>query len=127
MRCLASVLLLLAGLNACHKDVPDAEQKKVAGGTARVGRALVAGGTYGCTSCHAIPGMRGRPGVAGPPLEGFARRAFIAGELANTPQNLVGFLHDPPALIPRTGMPDVRLSFADARDVAAFLYTLEPR
>jgi hypothetical protein len=55
-----------------------------------------------------------------------AARAFIAGRLPNEPDVLVAFLRDPPALVPQTGMPDVGLSAADARHVAAYLYTLEP-
>jgi cytochrome c1 len=39
---------------------------------------------------------------------------------------LVAFLRDPAALAPRTGMPDVGLSDQQARDIAAFLLTLEP-
>jgi cytochrome c2 len=56
-----------------------------------------------------------------------AARAFVAGELPNTPATLVAFLQDPPALVPATGMPDVRLGLDDARDIAAYLYTLESR
>jgi cytochrome c2 len=54
-----------------------------------------------------------------------ADRAFIAGQLPNTPDVLVAFLQDPPSLVPRTGMPDVRMSLEDARDVAAYLYSVE--
>jgi cytochrome c2 len=124
---LAAIVSALAGLIACSHGISGADKREVAGGKAEIGRKIVARGNYGCTSCHSIPGMRGPPGVVGPPLDGFARRTLIAGELANTPENLVGFLYDPAALVPRTGMPDVRLSFADARNIAAFLYTLEPQ
>ena len=64
-------------------------------------------------------------GVVGPPLDGMASRAFIAGQLPNTPDVLVAFLQNPPALVPATGMPDVRLSLDQARHVAAYLYTLK--
>lgn len=95
----------------------------VAGDSAR-GRALVAGGAYGCTACHAVPGVRAPSGIAGPRLGGFAQRPFIAGQLPNNLDVLTAFLRDPPALIPQTGMPNVGLGFEDARDIAAFLYTL---
>lgn len=99
----------------------------VPGGDPARGRDLVARGVYGCTSCHTIPGVSSPQGVVGPPLGGMAARAFVAGELPNTPATLVAFLQDPPGLVPATGMPDVRLGLDEARDIAAYLYTLEPR
>ena len=99
------------------KQVPDGDPIR--------GLAIVASGAHGCTGCHAIPGIRARGGVVGPPLGGMAQRSFIAGELPNTPDVLVEFLQDPPALVSQTGMPDVRLSLEDSRDIAAYLYTLE--
>jgi cytochrome c2 len=101
------------------------DARTVPGGDAARGRALVASGVHGCQACHAIPGVRPR-GVVGPPLDGMAGRIFIAGTLANTPNVLVEFLENPPALVPRTAMPDVELTTTQARDIAAFLYTLEP-
>jgi cytochrome c553 len=89
------------------------------------GRAIIASGVHGCTACHAIPGIRTARGVVGPPLGGLARRAFIAGQLPNNQGVLVAFLQNPPALAPRTGMPDVGLTLEEARHIAAFLYTLE--
>ena len=73
-----------------------------------------------CDSRHS-----GSYGVVGPPLGGMATRSFIAGQLPNTPEMLVEFLQDPPSLVPRTGMPDVRVSLEEARHIAAYLYTLE--
>lgn len=96
-------------------------------GDAARGQTVVASGAYGCTACHDVPGVRGPKGVVGPPLAGIAQRAFIAGQLPNNPDMLVRFLQDPPALVPETGMPDVRLSLDQARDVAAYLYTLDQR
>jgi cytochrome c len=78
----------------------------------------------GCGACHRIPGLRAARGVVGPPLELFARRSFIGGRLPNTPQNLVRWLKDPRAIDPATAMPMLGLDDGEARDVAAFLYTL---
>jgi cytochrome c2 len=78
----------------------------------------------GCGACHRIPGLRAARGVVGPPLELFARRSFIGGRLPNTPQNLVRWLKDPRAIDPSTAMPMLGLDDGEARDVAAFLYTL---
>jgi cytochrome c2 len=115
--------LFLAG---CHDAAPAAEATRVPDGDASRGLAIIAGGAYGCTACHAVPGVAAPRGIVGPPLSGMARRAFIAGQLPNDPETLVAFLQDPPALVPKTGMPDVRVSLDDARHIAAYLYTLEP-
>ena len=118
-------LVLLGGACGGAARAP-AGGKQVRDGDAVRGRALVAGGAYGCTGCHAVPGVRARQGVVGPPLDGMVARALVAGQLPNTPDVLVAFLQDPPALVPGTGMPDVRLGLGDARDIAAYLYTLGP-
>ena len=91
------------------------------------GRSLIASGAYGCGACHTIPGIRSPRGIVGPDLIGFARRPFIAGQLANTSDVLVRFLQDPPGVVPSTGMPNVGLSLEDARRIAAYLYTMEQR
>jgi cytochrome c1 len=74
-----------------------------------------------CGSCHQIPGFLWADGVAGPPLAGIARRAVIAGVLPNTSDNMVRWLRFPQAVAPGNAMPDMGLSEADARDVAAYL------
>jgi cytochrome c553 len=90
------------------------------------GRALIVSGAHGCAACHTIPGVTAPRGIVGPDLTGFARRPFIAGQLPNTPDVLVAFLHNSPALVPKTGMPNLGLSLEDARRIAAYLYTLAP-
>jgi cytochrome c len=77
-----------------------------------------------CGSCHTIPGVRGARGLVGPPLEFFGRRTFIAGELPNTPDNLVRWIRSPQSVEAGTAMPNLGLSEQQARDVAAYLYTL---
>jgi len=77
-----------------------------------------------CGACHSIPGIPGAHGHVGPPLAGFARRIYIAGVLPNTPTNLVRWVINPPAIAPTTAMPVLGLTPHDARDVAAYLYTL---
>lgn len=92
------------------------------GGEPGRGRALMA--RYGCGSCHSIPGVRGARGVAGPPLLRFAQRTYIAGQRRNTPQNLVIWLQHPQHVERGTAMPEMGVTSADARDMAAYLYTL---
>jgi mono/diheme cytochrome c family protein len=99
--------------------------KRVDEGDPARGLALVASGAYGCAACHAIPDIRFPKGNVGPPLDGMAGRSLIAGHLPNKPGVLVAFLQDPPTLAPQTGMPNVGLTIEQARDIAAYLYTLE--
>jgi cytochrome c1 len=78
----------------------------------------------GCNGCHDIPGTDGPRGNVGAPLTRFASRVYIAGVLLNTPDNLRQWLLDPPRIEPKTAMPNVGLSDREARDLSAFLYTL---
>jgi cytochrome c2 len=76
-------------------------------------------------TCHTIPGtVGGKPNV-GPPLDGVASRRYIGGVLLNTPDNMVRWLSNPQAVDPMSGMPDLGLKEQDARDIAAYLYTLK--
>lgn len=79
---------------------------------------------YGCETCHTIPGVAGAEGRVGPPLGGIATRSYIAGVLVNTPTNMMRWLRDPPAVDSQTAMPNVGVTPADARHLAAYLYTL---
>lgn len=79
---------------------------------------------YGCTACHAIPGVAGANGSVGPPLGGFRHRAYVAGVLPNEPGGLVRWLVNPTVHAPNTAMPDLGVTEDHARDMAAYLYTL---
>jgi cytochrome c2 len=79
----------------------------------------------GCGSCHVIPGIDGARGLVGPPLDYMGKRVFIAGLLRNTPANMVTWLRDPQEIVPGNAMPDMGLSEEQARDITAYLYTLE--
>jgi mono/diheme cytochrome c family protein len=81
---------------------------------------------YMCATCHSIPGAAGDSNV-GPPLDGMARRGYIGGVLRNTPHNMVRWLLDPQQIDPQSAMPNLRLREQDARDIAAYLYTLGKR
>ena len=77
-----------------------------------------------CGSCHIIPGINGARGLVGPPLTQFAKRTYIGGEAANQPENLVKWLMAPESIEPHTAMPNLGLTEQQARDAAAYLYTL---
>jgi cytochrome c2 len=116
------VALLLAALAGCKEEGETMADLRVIGGDPDAGRAAIA--AVGCGVCHDIPGVAGADGVVGPPLEDFARRQFIAGTLPNRPGVLTRWVSEAPALLPDTAMPDLPLSEEQARDVAAYLYTL---
>ncbi len=78
----------------------------------------------GCGSCHAIPGMAWPRGLSGPSLDGFADSPMIAGRFPNRPDVLIDFIVNAPGMAPDTGMPAMPLKPNEARDVAAYLYTL---
>lgn len=76
---------------------------------------------YGCIACHRVPGVKGPSTNVGPPLAQIALRSYIAGVLPNTPENMVRWLLDPPAIDPRTAMPNIGMTTEDAQAVAAYL------
>lgn len=80
--------------------------------------------SYGCQSCHSIPGITGAHALVGPPLAGIASRSYIAGVMSNTPTHMIEWLRNPPAIDSKTAMPNMHVSERDARDIAAYLYTL---
>jgi cytochrome c2 len=79
---------------------------------------------YGCAGCHTIPGVSRATGLVGPSLESVSRRVYIGGMLTNSPDRLAEWIVNPRAVNPKTAMPVTGISSREARDVAAFLYTL---
>ena len=92
------------------------------GGDPERGKQAIAG--FGCGACHEIGGVPGAHGKVGPPLTGIGERSMIAGQLPNTPDNMVRWLLDPPGVEPGTAMPDLVNDEGTARDMTAYLYTL---
>jgi cytochrome c len=113
-------LLLCTGCIGSYGQPPD-DQVPMGGSSSR-GREIVHDSH--CGVCHAIPGVRGAEGVVAAPLQKFALRTYIDGRLPNTPENLTRWIEDPRGVDAHTAMPAVGLTHAQARDVAAFLYTL---
>jgi cytochrome c1 len=126
---IAGVLLLsLAGIAAAvgllwpRELDPAPELVAFTGGDPERGRQALA--RFGCPTCHIIPGVAAANGLVGPPLDHFASRVYVGGVVPNTPGNLIAWLIDPPAIDPLTAMPATGISESEARDVAAYLYTL---
>lgn len=80
---------------------------------------------YGCGACHFIPGIPNANGWVGPRLDEFKRRSYVAGVRPNTPGNLVEWIRHPRKFDPQTAMPELGVTEADARDIAAYLFSLE--
>ena len=64
-------------------------------------------------------------GTAGPPLRGFANRNYIAGSLVNSPENLFRWIREPQQVEAGTAMPNLGVTTGEARDIAAYLYSLQ--
>lgn len=112
--------LLLAG---CWDDGKSTPPRPSVGGDAERGATLIA--QAGCATCHTIPGIEGATGLVGPPLTSMGRRVYVAGVLRNTPENMIAWLRNPQAIVPGNAMPNMGLDRRDARDIAAYLYTLQ--
>jgi cytochrome c len=91
-------------------------------GNPAAGRAAIE--RYQCGACHTIPGIAGARGRVGPPLAEYRQRVYIAGKFPKEPALLAKWIQDAPSLAPQTAMPNVGVTEADARDIAAYLYQL---
>jgi cytochrome c2 len=78
---------------------------------------------YGCAGCHTIPGIPGGDGKVGGPLQDIRQRVYVGGVVTNSPDNLVRWIVSPQTFSPRTAMPATGITEAEARDVAAYLYS----
>ncbi|HTI85319.1 MAG TPA: cytochrome c oxidase assembly protein [Alphaproteobacteria bacterium] len=115
-----AMVLALVVLTGC--DDSKSPARPVPGGDAKRGESLVA--RVGCGGCHVVPGLADARGVVGPPLTGFGARLYVAGMVPNTPENLIAWIKDPQAIVPGNVMPALGLDDQQARDIAAYLYTL---
>lgn len=98
------------------------EPRAIAGADPGHGRVVMQ--AVGCGACHDIPGIPWPEGRVGPALANFGSQALIAGRFANDPETLSRWVRDAPSLAPETGMPPMPITEDEARDVAAYLYTL---
>lgn len=118
----ALAVMALGATAACRDERAERQAEAMTGGD--IHRGAHAMTVYGCGSCHQIPGVQGAHGHVGPSLEHVAMRAYLAGQLPNTPENLMHWVRHPQLTRPGTVMPEMGVSAADARDIAAYLYTL---
>jgi cytochrome c oxidase subunit 2 len=77
-----------------------------------------------CVGCHTVRGISA--GVLGPDLTHFgSRKLFGAGLWPTTPENVAAWVKDPVKLKPGSKMPNLNLSDADSKAVAAYLMGLK--
>lgn len=113
MRLIALLCVVLAGCGA---------EKPALDGDAERGRLLLR--QFGCGGCHRIPGVADAQGNVGPPLDGVAKRVYLAGMLPNSPAAMARWIRTPKAVDPQTAMPELGVGAEHARDMVAYLYTL---
>jgi len=110
---------LAAALGGCSKPLPGTEP--LTGGDPRQGQQLLE--RYGCAACHRIKGIANANSRVGPSLEDIRDGGYVGGVLPNSADNLVKWIMDPTEVSPRTAMPDLGVTEAEARDMAAYLYS----
>lgn len=116
-------LLSLVVIVGCGRAERPGAQSGIPLGNPVQGKLLIA--QHGCTVCHTIQGLEPK-GRIGPHLNGIAERSTLSnGSVPNSPDNLVRFIQNPAALNPRTFMPAAGLSPGHARDIAAYLMTID--
>jgi cytochrome c2 len=115
------LLVATAAANGCGGSAMK-EAEATTGGNVTRGAAAI--GKYGCGACHNIPRVAGATATVGPPLDRVAVRTYLGGHLVNTADNMIRWIQQPQAIDARNAMPDLGVTDQDARDIAAFLYTL---
>lgn len=114
-----------AMLLVCGCQEVDVRPQPMAGADVGRGRKVIE--RVGCGACHVIPGVAWPQGRVGPSLDGFSEQALIGGRFPNQPEVLAQWVRNAPSLAPQTGMPAMPMTEQEARDVAAYLYTLDAR
>ena len=109
-------------LTACNQQDETTATQLTQGGDPKRGVAAIQ--KHGCGGCHTIPGIPDATGMMGPSLAGVAERMYVGGKAPNQPDNLILWITDPQKISPGTAMPDLNVTDNDARDIAAYLYTL---
>ena len=122
VRLIGVLMIFLAVVFGCAQGDVEKTAMKETGGNPKRGKVTIR--LYGCGACHTIPGVPGANGRVGPPLNRVARRTYLGGVLPNTPTTMIRWIQSPQEVDPRTAMPDMGVTERDARDIAAYLYTL---
>lgn len=102
--------------------VKDQQQPGVQDAAVAAGRHVFE--SQACANCHAVAGTSAK-GTFGPDLTHLMSRATIAsGAVANTPDNLRAWIHDPATYKPGALMPAMQLNDEEVNELVAYLSTL---
>ena len=121
----ALAMLMTCGCSWWNQRMINEHAKSMTGGDPESGKIAIQ--HYACAGCHTIPGIQSVPGAAakkGPSLEHWFDQKTIAQKVPNTPENLVEWIQQPNEVVPGTQMPNLGVTEQQARDIAAYLYTL---
>lgn len=117
-----AILIIAIAALACHREDDAKTARQLTRGEPRRGGVAIQ--RYGCGACHEVQGVDGANGQVGPSLNGIGSRMYLAGRLPNTPDNMMRWVREPQTVANGTVMPNLNVTEADARDIAAYLYTL---
>ena len=119
--------LLLLGLTACSGKIDYEHGASMTGGDPAAGKDKII--LHDCHSCHDIPGIPVNRDTRGPSLKHWSRRSTIAKRWPNTPEDLQDFLQHPERMLHGTNMKNEMtmssVKAGDAKDIAAYLFSLE--
>jgi cytochrome c len=108
---------------ACSSNGFDyARGTSLTGGNPQIGKEKIV--LHDCHSCHVIPGIEGDAHVLGPNLDHWSRRATIANRWPNTSRNLENWIRHSEQMLPGTTMEMLDVNENDAKDIAAYLYSI---
>ncbi len=80
---------------------------------------------YACVTCHSDSGAVGANAPVGLPLRDLSTRTLLAGLLPKPPEHLAHWIRAPQQVKPGSAMPDLGVTERDAREIAAYLLTLD--
>jgi cytochrome c len=97
------------------------EAARVSGGNPLRGKQEIV--RFGCPACHEIPGIPTARSRVGPSLRNIVAQEYLAGQISNTPNNMVHWVRVPQEIKPNSAMPNLGLSDEEARNITAYLYS----
>jgi putative membrane protein len=116
---IAAGLVAIALTTGC--DGSRATARRFTGGDVNAGAPRCA--RTDATRATRFPGVPSATATVGPPLAGLASLVYVAGA-TNPPDHLMRFIQHPRQVRAGTPMPESGVSERDARNIAAYLYTL---
>ena len=114
---LCSLVLVFSGCSNSRLE----DAARVTGGNPVKGKEDIV--RYGCPACHEIPGIPTADSRVGPSLQNIVAQQYLAGQLPNTPNNMVRWIRIPQEIRPNCAMPNMGIGEDEARNITAYLYS----